>query len=119
MIDIFSIAKDKLDINNSMKFSNDKIAIFYYEEESIEYVSISRHGVARVKPKVVIVNNHINLTLGYNGEETESEYVDIKIITDDKNYNFKIYYNKIIDRGDMFSGIGKYTTSYFNFNTEE
>lgn len=119
MMDIFSIAKDRLNINNSIKFSNDKVAIFYYEDEPIEYVCFYRHDTIRVIPKVVIVTNHINTRLDDFNNEIESEFVDVKVIIDEKNYNFKIYYNKIINNNIMFGSNGRYTTSYFYFKTEE
>lgn len=118
--DLLELTVEKLDINGSLKYSDDRTAIFHFEN-GINYYYHHKKEYYRVRVNTVVVNKIVEEKISkYDENETfMNEFLDVKIVTVEKVYNFKVYPNSRIINDSRYGTIGRYVDSFLDLSSVE
>lgn len=116
--DLFELSVEKLDINGSLKYSDDRTAIFHFEN-GINYYYHHKKQYYRVRVNTVVVNKIVEEKISkYDKNETfVNEYLDVKIVMTEKVYNFKVYPNSRIINDSRYGTMGRYVDSFLDLSS--
>lgn len=116
--DLFELSVEKLNINGSLKYSDDRTAMFYFEN-GINYYYHHKKEYYRVRVNTVVVNKIVEEKQSkYDDNETfVNEYLDVKIVTVEKIYNFKVYPNSRIMSDSRYGTTGRYVDSFLDLSS--
>ena len=116
--DLLELSIEKLDINGSLKYSDDRTAIFHFEN-GIYYYYHHKKQYYRIRVNTVVVNKIVEEKQSkYDDSETfVNEYLDVKIVTVEKVYNFKVYPNSRIINDSRYGTIGRYVDSFLDLSS--
>lgn len=116
--DLLELSIEKLDINGSLKYHDDRTAIFHFEN-GIYYYYHHKKQYYRVRVNTVVVNKIVEEKQSkYDENDTfVNEYLDVKIVTVEKVYNFKVYPNSRIINDSRYGTMGRYVDSFLDLSS--
>ena len=116
--DLFELSVEKLNINGSLKYCDDRTAMFYFEN-GINYYYHHKKQYYRVRVNTVVVNKIVEEKQSkYDENETFlNEYLDVKIVTVEKVYNFNVYPNSRIMSDSRYGTMGRYVDSFLDLSS--
>ena len=116
--DLLELSVEKLNINGSLKYSDDRTAIFHFKN-GIYYYYHHKKQYYRVRVNTVVVNKIVEEKQSkYDDNETfVNEYLDVKIVTVEKVYNFKVYPNSRIINDSRYGTMGRYVDSFLDLSS--